>query len=118
MINSKNQISHFHKLKSNELWHFYYGSPVIIHCLNEKDGYSRIKLGIEFKDEIFPQCTIRNGTWFAAEVENKESFSLVGCTVSPGFDFKDFEMADRNKLLELFPDQNDLIKKFTIDETD
>lgn len=106
-------ISHFHKLKSDEVWHFYKGSPVIIHCLNEKNGYTQIKIGLNFSKNILPQFVIEKGTWFAAEVEDKNSFSLIGCTVAPGFDYDDFELAIRDKLIQKFPQHEELITRFT-----
>ena len=54
---------------------------------------------------------VPGGCWFAAEVINKNSYSLVGCTVSPGFNFKDFELKSRNELVSLFPDKEELISK-------
>ncbi len=107
------QVSYFHKIKSDEIWHFYSGSPIIIHCLNEKDGYKRNKIGNSILQNEIPQHIIKNGTWFAAEVMEKNSYSLVGCTVSPGFDYHDFTLADRDELIKMFPKYNDLIKRFT-----
>ncbi len=108
----KEQVSLFHCILSDEIWHFYKGSPVIIHCLDKK-GYKSVKLGNNLSNNEKFQFVIKAGTWFAAEVENKNSFSLVGCTVSPGFDFSDFELARRSKLLTSFPNLNDLIIRFT-----
>ena len=107
----KNQISHFHRLRSDEIWHFYKGSPVVIHCLNS-NGYFSVRIGANIGNDEKPQHVIPAGTWFAAEVEDKNFFSLVGCTVSPGFDFTDFELAKQSELVELFPNQRELILKF------
>ncbi len=107
------QISHFHKLASDEIWHFYSGSPVIIHCIASDGNYSRIKLGSSLIDNYLFQHTIKLGTWFAAELEDKNSFALIGCTVAPGFDFEDFLLADRNNLIEQFPMHKNIIKRFT-----
>ena len=107
-----NQVSHFHKLKSDELWHFYKGSPIILHCLNG-DNYKKIFVGNNFSKGELPQCVIEAGTWFAAEVKNKTSYSLVGCTVAPGFDFADFKLAKRSELLKRFPNREKLISRFT-----
>ncbi|MCL4551741.1 MAG: cupin domain-containing protein [Bacteroidetes bacterium] len=107
-----NQVSHFHKLMSDELWHFYKGSPIILHCLNG-DNYKKILIGNNFSKGELPQCPIKAGTWFAAEIKNKKSYSLVGCTVSPGFDFADFKLAKRSELLKRFPNREKLILRFT-----
>ncbi len=110
------QVSYFHKLKSDEVWHFYNGSPLIIHCLNEAAGYTQVKLGSNISDKIFPQHLIEKGTWFAAEICDKNSYSLVGCTVAPGFEFDDFEQAKRRNLIEKFPLYGELVVNFTKDD--
>jgi len=107
------QISKFHKLDSDELWHFYDGSSVRIYILKESKGLSEIVLGNDLnKGEMF-QTTIERGNWFAAEVIDKSSYSLIGCTVSPGFDFKDFNLANRKELIARFPSNEELIRLFT-----
>jgi predicted cupin superfamily sugar epimerase len=58
------------------------------------------------------QCVVPAGCWFGAEVSG-ESFSLVGCTVAPGFDFADFEMGNRKELLKQFPEQTEIIQRLT-----
>ena len=108
------QFSAFHKLNSDETWHFYLGSPVILHLISEDGEYSEITLGSNLSiGEVF-QFTIPHGTWFAAEVKDKSSFSLAGCIVSPGFDFEDFEMGKRNNLIEQFPEQSEVINRLTL----
>jgi uncharacterized protein len=111
----ENQISHFHCLKSDETWHYYTGSQVIIHCLEPDGTYNQIKIGCQFENSIFPQFTIKKGTWFAAEIEDKNSYSLIGCTVAPGFEYDDFELGNRNSLFEQFPNHKELITRFTKD---
>jgi len=108
-----NQTSNFHKLKSDEIWYHQLGSNLIIHCLSELNGYEMIKLGNSFSKNIFPQIVIKKGTWFAAEVENKNSFSLIGCNVAPGFEYSDFELAEKDFLKSQYPDFEMLIEKFT-----
>ncbi|MFH1146816.1 MAG: cupin domain-containing protein, partial [Pseudomonadota bacterium] len=53
------------------------------------------------------------GSWFGATVDEPDSYSLVGCTVAPGFDFRDFELAERAELLELYPQYEGLIERLT-----
>lgn len=109
---SGEDISLFHRLKSDEIWHFYSGSNIILHCLNT-DGYNQIFLGNDSSNNISFQYVIKHGTWFAAEVADNNSYALVGCSVSPGFDFDDFELAERKQLIAEFPDYKNLITKFT-----
>lgn len=108
-----NQVSKLHRLKSDELWHFYDGDTAIIHIINEKGDLSQVKLGRKIdQGEVF-QTVIKKNNWFAAEIEDKRSFSLVGCTVSPGFDFSDFEFGKQNELISKYSNLEDFIKRFT-----
>jgi uncharacterized protein len=107
------QVSNFHKLKSDEIWHFYDGCGVKIYVI-EKSGIKReILLGNKLEYGELPQVVIEKNSWFGAELLNKSSFCLVGCTVSPGFEFKDFKLGEREKLLKLFPQHEKIIKKLT-----
>lgn len=108
-----NDKSHFHKIKSDEIWHFYSGTTLILHQIDSEGNYSNIKVGSNILDGETNQAIIKHGVWFAAEVEDKNSYALVGCTVSPGFDFADFELAKQKDLCEKFPQHSDLIKRFT-----
>ncbi|MEO8711287.1 MAG: cupin domain-containing protein [Parafilimonas sp.] len=96
-------FSAFHKIKSDECWHHYAGNTLLIHVLYNNADYRCIKLGAAIdKDEVL-QFIVPANTWFAAECAEKTSFVLAGCTVAPGFDFADFEMADKQNLLHEFP---------------
>lgn len=107
------QVSKFHRLKSDEIWHFYDGSPIKIYIIDEKGKLSENILGKRMNDEAVFQTVIRKNNWFAAELINKKTFSLVGCTVSPGFDFSDFEFGDREQLSNQFPKLKELIERLT-----
>ena len=107
------QFSSFHRLKSDELWHFYDGSSVQLYLLFPDGQLNKIILGPEIEDKEFLQITIPAGCWFAAHPVDENSFSLAGCTVFPGFDFDDFELADRIKLISEFPQYEDIINKLT-----
>ena len=74
-------------------------------------GYQALRR--DFKKGQVPQFVVPGGYWFAAEVLNKDDYSLVGCTVSPGFSFEDFELKSRKELISLFPDKKELISKLT-----
>jgi len=108
LVNS--DVSLFHRIKSDEIWHFYQGSPLLLHILDEeKQEYRNITLG---KDLVF-QVVVPKNVWFSAEILDKSSYSLIGCTVSPGFEFEDFEIAKSQNLISKFPQWENLIKKFT-----
>ena len=107
------QFSAFHRLKSDEVWHFYVGSALTIHIIDEGGDYSTTRLGRDFeKGEVF-QTTIKAGSWFGATVDDPASYSLVGCTVAPGFDFADFELGNRKELSKRYPDHRTIIEKLT-----
>ncbi len=119
---TKGNFSAWHRLKSDELWHFYSGSPLIIYSIDEYAKLEKTILGnpIEVKDAQFQLC-VKANTWFASEVldEKENSFSLAGCTVSPAFDFTDFELGNRKALTYQFSQHKDIIEKLTrIEEND
>lgn len=109
----KNQHSKFHKIKSDEMWHFYYGSPLTIYSIDEKGNLSEKKLGLDPESGESPQVLIKSGNWFGAKLNRIDSFCLAGCTVSPGFHFDDFEFGERDKLIKLFPEHKAIIKELT-----
>ena len=100
------EVSVFHRIKSDELWHFYAGHPLTIHCIAPDGPYSAITLGA-----TNPQSVVPAGCWFGATVES--DYALVGCTVAPGFDFRDFEMAERATLLATYPQYRPIIERLT-----
>jgi hypothetical protein len=112
LLTSEN-FSAFHRINQDEMWHFYEGSPLTIHMIDEQGVYSFQKIGLNLDDGELPQFTVPKHVWFAAEVNTPDSYSFVGCTVSPGFDFADFELADRSKLVKSFPHLSDQIHRFT-----
>ncbi len=108
------EFSAFHRLKSDEIWHFYDGSPLLLYMIDLNGKLTTIKAGRNPDNNEVLQIIIPKGFWFAAEVTVNNSFSLVGCTVSPGFDFEDFELARREELITKFPRHKSLIEKLTI----
>lgn len=108
-----NEFSAFHKLKADEVWHFYEGSPIRIFVIDAKGNLKTFKLGNKIEKGEKYQIVIKSGQWFATEIIKKNSYSLVGCTVSPGFDFNDFELGNKKELIELFPKHRKIIEKLT-----
>ncbi len=106
-------VSKFHRLQSDELWYFHAGNLLTIHIL-EADGTNRtIKLGPDIDDSHAFQARVPAGCWFGATVDQPNTFALVGCMVAPGFDFADFEMAEREQLVKDYPNYRNLIEKLT-----
>lgn len=109
----KNNFSALHKIKSDETWHFYYGDALEVIEINAQGNLTSTAIGANIeKGEVF-QYTVKANTWFGSRVKAGGNFSLAGCTVSPGFDFEDFEMADRFKLATQFPEHANLIGEMT-----
>jgi len=107
------RASRFHRLRSDEIWHFYEGSPLTLHLLAAGGRHSRIRLGRNASAGQVFQAVLPAGTWFGATVDRRGSYSLVGCTVAPGFSFADFEPGRRAELLARFPRHARLIKALT-----
>jgi predicted cupin superfamily sugar epimerase len=106
------QYSAFHRLLSDELWHFYAGSPLNIYMIDERGSFELATLGNNFTNgEVF-QAVVKAGNWFAAQPVRPGSFSFVGCTLSPGFDFSDIVYADPDNLSHDFPQHEQLIRRF------
>jgi predicted cupin superfamily sugar epimerase len=106
-------FSAFHCLCSDELWHFYLGAQLAVHVIDECGEYSEILLGSDPEAGEVLQAVVKAGCWFASQVKDGKSFALVGCTVAPGFDFDDFELAKREELSRLYPQHRKLIKTLT-----
>lgn len=107
------QGSSFHRIKSDELWFFHDGAPVMIHTLSAAGEHRSVTLGPDpGQGQVF-QTTIPAESWFGAQVLAPDTYSLVSCTVAPGFDFADFELAERDQLLRLFPRHRELILRLT-----
>jgi len=109
------QRSLLHRIKSDEIWHHYDGSPIVLFLIHEDGKHEEILLGKNIAGGENPQIVIKGGTWFGAFPKNDNSFTLAGCTVHPGFDFDDFEMADREKMLIDFPHLESIIRRLTQD---
>jgi uncharacterized protein len=107
------QVSRLHRLRSDEIWHFYEGSPVIVHSIGPGGAYAPIALGRDAAAGHVFQAVARAGWWFGAEVAAADSYALVGCTIAPGFEFDDFELGRRETLLAEFPGHRALIEKLT-----
>jgi predicted cupin superfamily sugar epimerase len=105
-------FSAFHRIKSDEIWHFYAGGPLELHILNGA-AYSRVVIGIDVRSGESPQYVVPAGAWFASRPLKGSQYSLLGCTVSPGFDFADFEMGRRAELLREYPGFEELIHSLT-----
>ncbi len=106
-------ISKLHRLQSDEIWHFYDGCPVNIVMISPKGKLIEKSLGLDVVNGQIPQLLIPRYYWFGAYLSDVNRFGLVGCSVIPGFDFQDFILAKRERLLSEYPEFSDKIIKLT-----
>lgn len=104
-------VSALHRIRSDELWHFYAGSALTLHLFEPGGSYRRLRLGLRPARGEAPQAVVPAGCWFGAELAQPRTYALVGCTVAPGFDFADFELAQPARLQRRFPRQARLIAR-------
>ncbi|TWC63180.1 cupin domain-containing protein [Herbaspirillum sp. SJZ099] len=104
--------STWHRIKSDEMWHFYDGAPLHVYVLLPEGRLTVFRLGnpLEHDGADF-QALVPAGAWFAAECAVADDYSLVGCTVAPGFEFDEFEIAQPDLLLKYWPQHEELIKR-------
>jgi uncharacterized protein len=107
------QISAFHRIKSDEVWHFYAGGALTLALIHPDGRLEEHRLGPDPGCGERFQVLVPAGCWYGASVNDPDSYALVGGTVAPGFDFADFELADRQALLARFPQHRQVILRLT-----
>jgi predicted cupin superfamily sugar epimerase len=105
-------FSAFHKIKSDECWHFYAGDPLEVYMIQDREC-KVVTLGNGIEEGQVFQYVVPANSWFASRPAAESKFSFVGCTVAPGFDFADFEMADAKELLAAYPEHKIIIKELS-----
>jgi len=108
-----NNFSALHKIQSDEIFHFYAGDAMEVVEINKQGNLKSTLVGNKIEQDQVFQYTVKAGHWFGSRVATGGHFSLVGCTVSPGFDFVDFEMAKRDDLVRKYPQHEVLIGEMT-----
>lgn len=107
-----NERSTWHRIRSDEMWHFYDGVPLLVHVLFPAGELMTFRLGNPREDDSVDfQALVPAGAWFAAECAVADGYSLVGCTVAPGFEFEEFEIAQNDSLLKDWPLHAELIER-------
>lgn len=105
--------SRLHRIKADELWHFYLGGPLTVAQILPDGWTETVTLGPDAANGQLSQHAVPAGCWFGAYPEAGTEFSFVGCTVAPGFEFSDLELGDRAALLKRYPGARELIEKLT-----
>jgi uncharacterized protein len=111
LLTSENP-SNFHRIKSDELWFYHAGSPLIVHTLDEQ-GHTETKIGSNLLRGEKPQFLVPRESIFGSSVSEENSYSLVSCVVAPGFDFADFELFSKKDLLRTYPTHLRIIERLT-----
>jgi len=106
-------FSAFHRIRQDEIWHFYVGSPICLHEISKEGIYIKTIIGSDIENREVPQYVVSGGSWFGATVIRDDDYTLVGCTVAPGFDFLDFDLAGRTELMAEFPQHREIIIRLT-----
>jgi len=104
-------FSAFHRIKSDECWHFYSGDPLLIYVIEENEELKIISLGNDPEKGQTFQYVVPANCWFASRPAPGSEYCFVGCTVSPGFEFEDFELANANELSNAHPQHKDIIRQ-------
>ena len=106
-------FSAFHRIKSDECWHFYQGDPLEVFIIRSDRQLTIVTLGQDSSRGQLFQYVVPANCWFASRPAKESEFCFVGCTVAPGFDFTDFELGDRQNLLAEFPQHRAWIERLT-----
>ena len=109
---TSDNVSRFHRIKSDEHWFFHAGSPLIVHTL-DTTGHHQTLIGTDLSKGEKPHFVVPKNTIFGSSVSDSTGYSLVSCVVAPGFDFGDFELFERDYLLKEFPNHSEIIHQLT-----
>ena len=104
-------FSSFHRIKSDECWHFYAGDPLLVYIIGENGELKIISLGHDFENGQAFQYVVPANSWFASRPAPGSEYCFVGCTVSPGFEFADFELANSKILSGMYPQHEEIINQ-------
>jgi predicted cupin superfamily sugar epimerase len=110
---TRGSFSALHRIRSDELWHFHAGDALEVVTIDPRGMRRDLHLGLAIERGERPQHVVPAGVWFGARPRDDAAYALVSCTVAPGFDFADFELADRAALLAAHPDHAQLIRELT-----
>jgi predicted cupin superfamily sugar epimerase len=106
-------VSALHKLESDEIFHFYLGDPVTMLQLHPDGSANVVAMGQDIQAGQQLQVLVPRGTWQGSFLQEGGDFALLGCTVSPGFDYRDYQSGNRVDLLEEYPEHEELIVRLT-----
>lgn len=105
--------SHFHRLKSDEVWYYHVGDPLTIHMITPEGEYQEATLGLNVDKGEQLQFVVPKGTIFGSTVSRNDGFALVSCMVAPGFEYDEFELFDYETLVSQYPQYEAVIRRLT-----
>ncbi len=108
---TRDSFSALHRIRADEGWHFHLGAPMELVWLTPSGERGALRLGVDLEAGEVPWANVPAGHWFGSRTTGE--FTLVSCTVAPGFEFSEFELGDRAALLSQFPAHAELIRAFT-----
>ena len=107
----KGNFSAFHRIKSDECWHFYAGDALFIYIIEQNGELKVISLGNDYEKRQSFQYVVPANCWFASRPAPESEYCFVGCTVSPGFEFDDLELANATELSVVYPQHKSFIEE-------
>lgn len=109
------EVSALHRLRQDEVWHFFEGTGLTLHVIDAAGHYSTVALGRRLEAGERPMAVMMAGWLFGATVA-PDGYALTGCTVAPGFEFEDFDIPSRGVLLERYPRHRAIIERLSSPE--
>lgn len=107
------QCSRFHRLQSDEVWHYCTGSPLRLYIIHKNRELESVELGSDpCQNQLF-QFIVPKESWLGAQVTEENSYSLISCIMAPGFDYQDFELGCSISLMDKFPEHKEIIRYLT-----
>jgi uncharacterized protein len=106
-------FSELHRVASDEIFHFYLGDPVEMVQLWPDGSWRQVMIGTDLERGMRPQVVVPHGVWQGSRLAPGGKFALLGCTVSPGFEYADYESGSRQELVRQYPEARDLIVALT-----
>lgn len=111
----KNNISHFHRIESDEVWYYHAGQTLTVHMIYPDGHYEKVKVGPNIEEGDVLQALVPKGVIFASTVEGDNDYALVGCMCAPGFQFEKFELFTQAQLIEQYPQHQEVIEKYAFE---
>jgi predicted cupin superfamily sugar epimerase len=107
------EFSHLHRLRTDELYHFYAGDPVDMIHITPEGELKKILIGARISSKVQPQVLAPAGVWQGSRLVDGGKWALLGCTMAPGFEFSDFELGKFETLVKKYPQHEDMIRCYT-----